>query len=222
MRFFLGSTLLAMLLLSGCGEQAQEKKTEPTQSEQSTIERKAEVKVVEVQKEETKIQEVANNLKVKTNEAIDVAAKMAEELTKESEKMVGKIQEESKVVVKEVAKQTKELSTVAVETMNEAKKELDTQMDKVIQEKEDEAAENSDAKALYLKCAGCHGQKAERAALNKSQIIQGWTAQQIIDALMGYKMGTYGGDMKGLMKAQVATLNDRDIEILAEYIATLK
>ncbi len=211
MRFLLSSVVLATLFFTGCGEQQEQKK----------VEVKPEVKV-EQKQESTKIQEVANNLKATTNDAIDVAAKMAEELSKESDKMVQKIQEESKVVVKEVAKQTKELSAVAVEKVNEVKKELDTQIDQVIQEKQNEVLENSAAKDLYLKCAGCHGQKAERAALNKSEIIQGWEVQRTIDVLNGYKNGSYGGTMKSLMTGQVANLSDEEIKLLSEYIFQLK
>ena len=74
----------------------------------------------------------------------------------------------------------------------------------------------------YKKCAGCHGQKAEKKALGKSQAIGGWEATKIETALNGYKAGTYGGAMKGLMKGQVASLDEVKIKELAEYISTLK
>jgi cytochrome c553 len=37
--------------------------------------------------------------------------------------------------------------------------------------------------------------------------------------MAGYKDGTYGGPMKGLMKGQVATLSDADIQEIAAKIA---
>jgi len=80
----------------------------------------------------------------------------------------------------------------------------------------------NDGASLYKKCAGCHGAKAEKKALNKSQIIQGWSQEKLVTALKGYKDGTYGGAMKGLMKGQVATYDDAKIEAVAAYITTLK
>ncbi len=80
----------------------------------------------------------------------------------------------------------------------------------------------ADGAALYKKCAGCHGMKAEKKALNKSQVIQGWDAAKIEAALKGYKDGSYGGAMKGLMKGQVASYDDAKIKAVAEYISKLK
>ena len=78
------------------------------------------------------------------------------------------------------------------------------------------------ADAGYGKCAGCHGANGEKAALGKSQVIQGWDANKTIDALNGYKDGTYGGVMKGVMKGQVMALSDDDIKALAKHIENLK
>ena len=50
---------------------------------------------------------------------------------------------------------------------------------------------------VSAKCAGCHGANGEKAALN------------------GYKAGTFGGAMKGMMEAQVKALSDADIDALA-------
>ncbi len=80
----------------------------------------------------------------------------------------------------------------------------------------------ADGASLYKKCAGCHGVKAEKKALGKSQVMQGWESQKIQDALKGYKDGSYGGPMKGLMKGQVASLSDEDVEAVATYIESLK
>ena len=81
------------------------------------------------------------------------------------------------------------------------------------------ASAPADPAKLYAKCAGCHGQKAEKSALGKSQVIAGWEPSKIKDALHGYKNGTYGGAMKGLMKGQVAPLSDADIDAFANYIS---
>lgn len=77
-------------------------------------------------------------------------------------------------------------------------------------------------KELFMKCASCHGMKAEKKALGKSKIVKDMSEQEIVDSLMGYKNGTYGGAMKGIMKGQVLSLSDQDIKTLAKYIKTLK
>ena len=72
---------------------------------------------------------------------------------------------------------------------------------------------------IFVKCSSCHGKNAEKKALGKSQIIKGWTQTKIVDALYGYKAGTYGGTMKTVMKAQAANLSDTDINAVAKYIS---
>ena len=58
-------------------------------------------------------------------------------------------------------------------------------------------------------------------ALNKSQIIAGWDAKKTTEVLKGYQDGSYGGSMKGIMKGQVSTLDDKEITLLSLYISTL-
>lgn len=80
----------------------------------------------------------------------------------------------------------------------------------------------SDGAALYKSCAGCHGVMGEKKALGKSQIITGWESKKTVEALKGYKDGTYGGAMKGVMKGQVSRLDDEKINALGVYIQSLK
>lgn len=80
----------------------------------------------------------------------------------------------------------------------------------------------ADAETLFKTCATCHGAKAEKSALNKSQIIAGWDAAKITATLNGYKEGTYGGPLKGTMTPQVKNLSADDIKALAGYISTIK
>lgn len=80
----------------------------------------------------------------------------------------------------------------------------------------------ADGAALFKKCAGCHGANAEKKALGKSQVIAGWDAAKTEAALNGYKDGSYGGAMKGLMKGQVASYSADDIKAVSAYIAGLK
>ena len=75
---------------------------------------------------------------------------------------------------------------------------------------------------LYNKCASCHGSMGEKKALGKSKVINTMTKDDLVAALSGYKDGSYGGAMKGLMKGQVSTLTDTDIQALSAHIANLK
>lgn len=75
---------------------------------------------------------------------------------------------------------------------------------------------------LYTsKCASCHGNSAQKSALNSSLPIAGWDSQKTQDALNGYKAGTYGGKMKAIMQGQSRPLSDTEIKLIAEYIAVL-
>lgn len=79
-----------------------------------------------------------------------------------------------------------------------------------------------DGGALFAqKCVSCHGAKAEKSALNKSQIIANFSETQVKEALKGYQNGTYGKEMKGVMQGQAKGLNDAQIDALAKYISAL-
>ena len=77
----------------------------------------------------------------------------------------------------------------------------------------------NEGESLYKKCAVCHGIQGEKAALGKSKIIKDLGVAGIISALKGYKDGTYGGAMKGMMKTQAAPLSDAQITAIAAHIA---
>jgi cytochrome c553 len=61
-------------------------------------------------------------------------------------------------------------------------------------------------------CKGCHGQNFEKKALGKSKIVKDMTKAEVSAALTGYKAGTYGGPMKGVMKGQVAKYSVADLK----------
>ena len=68
-------------------------------------------------------------------------------------------------------------------------------------------------------CTGCHGANFEKSAMNKSKIVKDMSKEEIETALKGYKAGTYGGAMKGIMKGQASKMSDEDITAVAESIA---
>ena len=80
----------------------------------------------------------------------------------------------------------------------------------------------SDGAKIYNSCVSCHGINADKKALGKSQIIKGWEEEKLVAALKGYKDGSYGGVMKGVMKGQVTRLSDEDIKAVSNHIANIK
>jgi cytochrome c553 len=75
----------------------------------------------------------------------------------------------------------------------------------------------SEAPSSAAACASCHGKFGEKVALGKSKIISDMTSGEIKEALIGYKKGTYGREMKTLMSNQVKNLSDKTIEDLADF-----
>jgi len=67
-------------------------------------------------------------------------------------------------------------------------------------------------------CAGCHGAHFEKKAMGKSKVVADMSHADIAAAIKGYKTGTYGGPMKGLMKGQVAKYSDADLDAFAHTI----
>ncbi len=77
----------------------------------------------------------------------------------------------------------------------------------------------ADGAALYKKCAACHGANGEKKALGKSAVIKG---TDTLEALKAYKAGTLNAHgMGALMKGQVASYSDADLEAVAAYIKGL-
>lgn len=67
-------------------------------------------------------------------------------------------------------------------------------------------------------CVACHGANFEKAAMGQSKIVKDMSEAEIVATLKGYRDGSYGGAMKGLMKGQVASLDDAAIEAMAAEI----
>lgn len=67
-------------------------------------------------------------------------------------------------------------------------------------------------------CAGCHGANWEKHAMGKSKVVAEMSHADIATALKGYKAGTYGGPMKGVMKGQVSKYSDAELDAFAQTI----
>jgi len=171
MRKLLLGSAVAVVLLTGCGEE----KKESTQT-------------TEIKKDE-----------ITSTAAVE---KVSEQVKENSEK----IEEPKETTITIV--QTKENVVIAPD-----------KVDGEVKEVSEEVA--VDAITLYATCGSCHGQKAEKSALGKSQVIAGWDKQRIIDALHGYKAGTYGGVMKNIMTGQVSNKTNAEIDALADLISKM-
>ena len=81
----------------------------------------------------------------------------------------------------------------------------------------EEAKEEAPAKEVDVTaCAGCHGKDLEKSAMGKSKKVNEMAKADIVKALTGYKDGSYGGPMKGIMKGQATKLSEDDIKAIAE------
>jgi cytochrome c553 len=122
--------------------------------------------------------------------------------------------------VKEVATKQAEAVAVKESVVEEVKAEAVAVKESVAEEVKVVVAART-GKDIFAACAACHGTDASKKALGNSQIIKGWDSEKITNALNGYKDGTYGGAMKGLMKGQASALSDEEIKAVSEYISKL-
>jgi cytochrome c553 len=150
-----------------------------------------------------------------TKEAVKHDAnKMAEEVSKTVSPQLDKLSEQSKDIINSVKKTIDEKAPQVTKIVEDTVKQVKQTIHKATEPAKD-------PKLLFAPCAGCHGADASKHALGKSAIIKGWDSSKIQTALNGYKDGTYGGAMKGVMKGQVSKLSQADVEALAKYISNL-
>ncbi len=207
------SIVAATLLFVGCEKKDQAQST----TAQKSVEQK-EVTPVHSEaaksSEAKKAQEIQEPLPGVPMQKSSIAQSQSSESDSE------KVEEVKKEVVKKVT-EAKEAATkkakeaAAAILPGTAAKEASTEP-----ENKGDAAKG---KELYAKCASCHGSDGKRKALGKSGVIAGMPKDEVAKKLKGYKAGSlnqYG--MGALMKSQVATLSDSDIEALAAYISSLK
>lgn len=238
MKKVLLSTAVAVLVLTGCGEDkkatSEAVKTEVVKKEATALET-AKNSVVET------VSEVKNEAVKATNEVVEKASEVTKETVATVVDTAKEVVANGNATVETVAATSTEVAEQKVEEVKEATKEVVSNVVEATTQKAQEVKENVteavaqavattevapsepsvSGEALFKACSSCHGQKAEKQALGKSQVIAGWDKQKVIDALNGYKDGTYGGVMKGIMKGQVSTKSDAEIEALADFISTL-
>lgn len=225
------SSAVAVFLLTGCGEDknaTSEAKTEVVKEVAATEETKNQVAETAnnvVEKTAEVVKETANEVVEKTKEAVESGNATVETVAQDAKEVVEKKIDEAKEataqaitnVVEATTQKATEVKEAATEQVNNAKEATES----VVAAATQTEAPSANGELLFKACASCHGQKAEKQALGKSQVIAGWDKQKLIDAMNGYKDGSYGGAMKGIMKGQVATKTDAEIEALATFISNL-
>lgn len=145
-------------------------------------------------------------------ETKEAASTKAEEVKEKATEVATEAKEMTKKAVEEVKETATEVKEVAKEKVAEAKAAVHEATKPAV-----------DGKALYVKCVACHGQKAERKALGKSEIIAGQPAPDLVAKITEYKAGTRNiSGLGGMMKSQVAAFSDEEIAAVAEYVSTLK
>ena len=205
------------LVLVGCSSNSKKNEKKATQNNI-----KQEQAVQKSQKQE-EVKKIEPKVKVKTRGDIQKIKNRVQKTTTSAKEIVKKSTQEVKKKIQELASQAKGNELVQ-QVAKQAQEGIKALSSLAIVSKPSKAtkAKASDAKKLFTKCAGCHGNKAQNKALGVSHIIAGWDAKKIENALNGYKSGTYGGSMKSIMKGQVLQLKNSDIKALAEYISHLK
>ncbi len=185
-------SIVVALFLIGCGE-GDKKAVEATatQAETSTAAVKSEPAPVKA--------EVKNDTADKVKTAVNDVADKSKEVT-------NKAADSAKEITNKAADSAKEVVTSMADTMTSM---MPT------------TTATASGESIFKVCASCHGTNGEKAALGKSQIIKGWSASKVADALKGYKADTYGAAMKGIMKGQASKLSNDEIKAVSEYISKL-
>jgi len=205
------SIVAASVLLIGCGE---EKASEAPKAAATAQEAKVAAKCGEGKCGGDK-KSVATGMKEAASTAVEKTTQALKETSTAATQAASKAVES-----------TKEVATQAVEkTVEVAKEAKDAVVAKAGEAKEAVVAKVEEAKAAVstptvnlAACAGCHGKDFEKKAMGVSKVVKDMSKADIETALKGYKDGTYGGNMKTLMKGQVGSFDDAKIKAIAEQV----
>ena len=251
MKKILISSAVAVLLFAGCGEDkkvtTEVAKTEVATNTESTLDTvsKAASDITATVKDAGEkvidnttavVSKTTDTVIEKSKAVMEDAKEMAKEVAVSANEKTEEIKDSEEVAaISQKVEEVKEVATEAASTVNKkvtgiidstSKKAEDKKTESVekveeVKTKVEEKTSSINAKALFAACSACHGQNGELAALGKSQIIKGWDKAKVVAALNGYKDGSYGGVMKGVMKGQVVTKSEEEIDALAEFVSNL-
>ncbi|MEA1918142.1 MAG: c-type cytochrome [Campylobacterota bacterium] len=191
-------SIVVASLLIGC---TSDEPSKSIQSAEKSVEATT-TKVVKEAKSSTK--EDAQEVKKESSSIMDIAHNSINDMSHAAHNGLNEMSSVAKSTQDSVSKMSEEASKKVDESIAAVKK----------------AIEPVDGGNLYAqKCSSCHGVHAEKKAMNASQIIKGWSSEKTTAALNGYKDGSYGSNMKAIMSAQVNSLNENQIQALANYIS---
>lgn len=193
--------VVASVFFTACEEKS-DKAVEETPISVPEVVQEENVSTLEAAKKT--LQEAAEATKVK-------AAQLAEDAKAQAEKLATV-----------AAEKTAALKVSAENSLAEANSKLQEQAEKVSVATSDAMATIS-APSAYAKCKGCHGAEGKTVALGKSAVIAGQEKATLIASMHAYKAGTRNvSGMGGIMKGQMASVSDEDIEAIATYLSSVK
>ena len=202
------SIVAAAILLGGCGDKGKEATAEAAAKATESTKTAAE-QTVDTAKEATD----------KAADAVKSAAKSISEATEKAVEATRKAASDVTDSAKEVVEDTKSAASDAVDSAKESVAAAATSVATAVTAITESAA----GAEVYKKCTGCHGADGQTKALGKSAVIAGESKDDLVTKISEYKAGTRDvAGMGNLMKGQVASLSDEDIQAVAQYISTLK
>jgi len=203
------SIVTAAMLLTGCNNASSNAK------EATATAGEASSSTMDTAKE--KMSQAADTTKEKAAETMEAVKEKTADAVEATENKAKEVAMAAKEKAAEMMDSAKEKAADAVEATKEKAAEMTGAADKKT------SPDSGQGKALYAKCAGCHGSDGKTKALGKSDIIAGMDAAVIAEDLKGYKAGILNKHgMGGIMKGQAAPLSDADISVLSAYISSLK
>ncbi len=202
--------MASSMLFIACGEETKEA-VQHTQESVGSATSKAMDATKEAANKAVDVAAVAAKAaKEKASKLAEEAKVKALELAKDTEARAAKLAEEAKIKATKLAEQAKAKAAEATKVMKEK-----------IHAATAPAADPAVGAPLYAKCAGCHGKDGKTKALGKSALLAGQDAATLSASMKAYKAGTRNiSGMGSLMKGQVGTLSDDDINAIAAYIET--
>ena len=170
-----------------------------------------------------KAKESTNEATAKAVESTKEAVSKTADAVKKAGDTISKATDEAVAATKAAASKTadaaKEAASDAVDKVKEGAAAATTAAATAVAD----TATSVAGAAAFAKCAGCHGADGKTKALGKSAVIAGQPKEELITKINGYKAGTLNtAGMGTLMKGQVSSLSDADVDAVAGYISTLK
>jgi len=150
----------------------------------------------------------------KATEAVNSAKEAAEKAKEAVAEKASAAVDSAKEAATSAVDSAKEKASAAVDSVKEAAATATAAVAS--------ATDAGAGKALFAKCAGCHGADGKTKAMGKSAVIAGQAAADLETKIHAYKAGTRNEAGMGMvMKGQVASMSDDDIKAIATYISGL-